>query len=196
MRPNINLASHPYEDARSFYMQWLPLLIVLTAIAALLSTFAYSRYMSSHEQDRELNEIRSKIAKLEETKQQANATLNLPQNSGTRDQAQFLNSLFVRKAFSWTQVLSDLEQIMPRDIKVTSITPKVNENGLIEFTVKVSTRKRDTAIELVRRMEASKRFGSAQVKSENAHAEAKSSATQYDFDIAALYEPALQKAAQ
>ena len=158
MRLSINLASRPYENARRFYLTWLPGVIVLGLVTAGLCHLAYLHYAESRSVQHELTSQRKQVDQLDKERSDAEATLALPQNSGTRDQAQFLNTLFARKAFSWTKVLADLETIMPAGVQVVSIKPSITADGQTQFNMTVSTGRREDAIELVRRMETSPRF--------------------------------------
>jgi Tfp pilus assembly protein PilN len=76
-----------------------------------------------------------------------------------------LNTAFQLKSFSWTQVLSDLEQLVPPGVQVMSIKPKLLENQL-QVDMEVATDQRPSVIELVRRMESSPLFLSASIVSE------------------------------
>src|SRR3954470_20657727 len=166
MRFNVNLATKPYEDVRRFYMKWVPLLIGLAAIALALGIKAFMNYSDSRQIQNQISDRRHQIEKLQGEEQAAQATLNLPENSGTARQAQFLNNLFIRKAFSWTQVMADLERIMPGQVQVNSIHPALTGDGQLQFTLDVSTDHHESAIELVRHMESSPRFCEATIKSE------------------------------
>jgi type IV pilus assembly protein PilN len=191
MRLNINLASRPYEDARRFYMQWLPLLLVLTAIAITLCAYAYRRFDDSRQIEKQLAEKRQQVTQLDKERSEAESILNRPENSGTRDQAQFLNAIFARKAFSWTSVLADLEKIMPPRVQVISIKPDLNADGQLQFILLVTSDKRDDAIELVRRMETSPRFREPQMVSEKAKSDTKEN--KLAVEIVSEYVPAMRK---
>ena len=167
MRLNINLASQPYEDARQFYLQWLPLLIGLLALALALGGKAAVAFAESRKIDREINEKEAQIERLNRERQQAEATLAKPENSGTRDRAEFLNAVFRQKAFSWTQVLMDLEKLMPSGLQVVSIKPQLNAQQQLEATIMVASERRDATIEFIRRLEMSPRFANPQLKSES-----------------------------
>jgi len=166
MRFNVNLASKPYEDVHRFYIKWVPLLVGLAAIALALSVKASFSYNESREIQDQVSERRQQIEKLQSEEQSARATLNRPENSGTSRQAQFLNNLFIRKAFSWTQVMADLEKIVPAQVQVNSIHPALNADGRLEFTLSVGTDHHESAVELLRHMETSPRFREATIKSE------------------------------
>ncbi len=168
MKLNINLASQPYEDAGRFYSAWLPLLIVLAVMAFALSAKAYSAFQDRRVVARELAAETEKVEKLNQERQQAETTMAQPANSGTRDQAHFLNQVFKRKSFSWTQAFSEMEHIMPRGVQVVSMTPELGNEGQLRFKLEVESSRRDAIIELVRRMEESPHFQQAQIRAEAA----------------------------
>jgi hypothetical protein len=94
---------------------------------------------------------------------QAQAFLDLAANRSTRDQSQFLNGLIQRKAFSWTRVFEELEQVMPSNLHVVSLRPELNEQNQMELEMRVICETRAAAVELVHRMEGSKHFQGAQL---------------------------------
>lgn len=194
MRFDLNLATHPYEDSRRFYTQWIPALAVLAALAIGLSWFAYSQYAEYRRQNQELSDLQSQIREWEKVKAEASEVLARPDNSGTRDQAAYLNDLFRRKAFSWTQVMADLEKIMPAQVQVASIKPTLTPEGALEFSLIVNTRRRDQAIELVRRMEGSPRFVFPEIRAERTQAQGAAGQSEYSAEISALYRPETPKA--
>ncbi len=50
-----------------------------------------------------------------------------PQNAAVLSQSQFLNQLFARKAFSWTAVMMDLENVLPSGVQVLNIDPVISQ---------------------------------------------------------------------
>src|SRR6476660_7889774 len=121
MRLDINLASRPYEDSRRFWMRWGSALFALGVFTLVLLFFAISGLVQARRDRAIIEKNRQQIAERDREKVQAEALLNLAQNRSTRDRSQFLNSLFERKAFSWTRVFEDLERIMPKQLHVVSI---------------------------------------------------------------------------
>jgi type IV pilus assembly protein PilN len=138
-------------------------------------------YRDSRTADRQIAKIDQRLSELERQRQEAGATLARPENSGTRDTAQFLNTAFQLKSFSWTQVLSDLEHLVPPGVQIVSIKPKLLENGQLQCEMEVATNQRPSVIELVRRMESSPLFLSATIVSE------KNTDKGYTADIQATY---------
>jgi type IV pilus assembly protein PilN len=89
-----------------------------------------------------------------------------PANAAVLKRAQFLNALFLKKSFSWTAVMMDLENVLPLGVQVTSIEPQINREGDVLIHLRVSG-DRDRAVQLVRNLERSKRFRNPHINSES-----------------------------
>jgi type IV pilus assembly protein PilN len=191
MRIDINLASQPYEDARRFWTNWGTALGLLGFATLLLVFVAGTRLINANHERKEITDMESVIAKFDAEKAQAEATLNRPQNRLTRDRSQFLNELFARKAFSWTRLFEDLERVMPAHLHVVSINPDLSKDNDLEIKLVVGGDTREQALDLVRKMEGSKRFKGTQIDSERTKEEGGGNGPgdRVTFDIRASYVP-------
>ncbi len=190
MRARINLATQPYEDARQFYVHWGGLLLLLVVITAVLIGLVVRSHNASRDIARKVAKERGQIAEIDRERAAAEAILNRPENRDVRDKSRFLNALIARKAFSWTQVFSDLEQIVPPRVRVVSIHPEVNTSNQLEIHLEAIGDSREKAIELVRRMEESPTFREPQVRSERNET---GTVPGVNFIIVAQYVPQLPK---
>lgn len=192
MRVDINLASHPYEDAGPLWLRWGGAMAVLALLTLILLYSAFSGWLSARK-DRGLIEQREQqIAARDRQKAKAEETLNLAANRGTRDRAQFLNDLFQRKAFSWTRAFEDLERVMPARLHVVSIHPEKADNQL-QIKLVVAGESRDRALELVRKMENSQRFQQIQIEQES-NQTGQTPGDNMQMSISALYVPEFAEA--
>jgi len=187
MRVDINLATQPYEDARQFWLRWGSVIALLAAATVLLSWVTASGWRSSRQDRRLMRQYQQQIAMRDKERADAEALMNLPQNSSTRDRSQFLNDLFYRKAFSWTGVFEDLEQVMPPGLHVVSITPETALNGDLSIKLTVAGESRDRALDLVRKMEGSQRFQQTQIEEEATETGSAMPGDNVKFNISALY---------
>jgi type IV pilus assembly protein PilN len=196
MRVEINLGTLPYEDARQFWVRWGGGLAALILASLLLLAYTAMGWVDASKDRQNMRQYEAQIDKLDQEQSTAQAMLNLPQNTSTRDRSAFLNDLFERKAFSWTQVFEDLERVMPARLHVVSIHPEMAPDNQLEIKLVVAGDSRDHALELVRKMEGSQRFQRTQIDAE------KSDQGQgqqvpgdaVEFDISALYVPAVETA--
>jgi type IV pilus assembly protein PilN len=188
MRVDINLATHPYEDQRLFWMRWGTGVALLGILSAVLVFWTIMGLLGARKDRALLMERQQQIAAREQEKSAAQALLNLPENRSTRDRSQFLNDLFRRKSFSWTKVLENLETLMPPRLHVTSIHPDLNSDNQLVLKMVVAGESRDRALDLVRKMEGSQRFQETQIEQET-FSSGNSANDAVQFDITALYIP-------
>ena len=187
MRIDINLASQPYEDARQFWMRWGTGVGALALLTLILLALDVTGWIAARNDRLAMAQQRSMIADRDKVQADAERVLNLPENRTTRDQSQFLNQLIERKAFSWTRVLENLEKVMPPRLHVVSISPQLNDDNELALKMTVAGESRDRAIELARRMEASRRFAQTQIIRE-ASTQSQTGDTE-QVELSAIYTP-------
>jgi type IV pilus assembly protein PilN len=166
MRLDINLATRPYEDAREFWTRWGLGVGLLAVLTVFLLGWTVKAWTEAGRDRQDIAKIEAEIAERDSERAKAQAFLDLASNRSTRDQSQFLNGLIQRKAFSWTRVFEDLEQVMPPKLHVVSLQPELSDENQMKLEMKVVGDSRSAAIELVHRMEGSKHFQDAQLLTE------------------------------
>jgi len=190
MRVDINLASQPYEDARRFWLRWGGALAALGVLTVLLLIMTVNGWIGARKDRQLIRQYEAQSAARDKEKTDAQALLNLPQNSTTRDRSQFLNDLFQRKAFSWTRAFEDLERIMPARLHVLSIHPELAPDNALEIKLIVAGDSREHALDLVSKMEASQHFHETYIEEETSEMGGGASAGDaVQFHISALYVP-------
>jgi hypothetical protein len=197
MKFKINLATQPYENARRFFLLWGALLLVVAALTGALVYGANLGWRQAHVTSQKIAVEKSNLDKLNQQEQADLAILNKPENRDVRERSQVLNSLILRKEFSWSLIFADLEQLMPTRLHVVSIKPQLDANNDIEIHMSVAGDSRDKAIELVHNMEQSREFRHAQVLSETSMHREQGGTQAGDtvlFQVSALYVPAAAKA--
>jgi type IV pilus assembly protein PilN len=188
MRLDINLATHPYEDVRRFWMRWGTALAGLALLTIVLILVTFNAWVAANKDKAAINQLEGQIAVRDREKQAAMALLNRPDNSAVRDRAQFLNELFQRKALSWTTVFEDLERVMPARLHVVSIHPEITLDNELELKLVVAGESRDRAIELVRNMEDSQHFEKTEIEQESG-VTGQTAGDNVQFEISTLYVP-------
>jgi type IV pilus assembly protein PilN len=203
MRVQVNLATRPFVELRPFFLR---LRMVMAALAVLGIGFAIGAHMLSARaasQQLELDRLRNLTIAAQESKLHTEQRMRDPANARVLDRAHFLNTLFLRKSFSWTAVMMDLENVLPVGVQVTSIEPQISPNGTVIIRLRVAG-ERANAVQLVRNLERSRRFlmprlvgEASQVKENGTGLRAVPTATPQiptappgvEFDILADYNP-------
>jgi type IV pilus assembly protein PilN len=189
MRVDINLASQPYEDARQFWLRWGGALAALGVLTLLLLVITVNGWIGARKDRQLIRRYEAQSAARDKEKADAQALLNLPQNSSTRDRSQFLNDLFQRKSFSWTKAFEDLEQVMPPRLHVVSIHPELAPDNELEIKLIVAGDSREHALDLVSKMEASQHFHETYIEEETSSQGSGTAGDTVQFHITALYVP-------
>lgn len=192
MRLDINLASQPYEDVRRFYVRWGLAVVAVLLLTLGLVYAASTSYRSWRTTRQQIAERGAQIAERDRQRAAVEAFLARPENRDTRDRSQFINYLIARKAFSWTEVFSDLEKIIPARLHVVSIQPTINENKL-ELHMVVGGTSREAVVELLSRLEDSPHFSHAQVNNESSMPPSAGNPDTVRFEISALYVPSFSR---
>jgi hypothetical protein len=187
MRLDINLATQPYEDGRRFWMRWGPILGVAGVVTLALLVTTVTSWAAARKDQVQISKFKDDIARCEQERAKAQEVLDRPENRSTRDQSKFINSLIRRKSFSWTQVFSDLEHMMPPELHVTAIHPEIAKDNQLEIKLSVSGKSRERAFQLVHRMEQSPRFYQPVIEEEH-HTQSQNGELA-SFDIASAYIP-------
>ena len=192
MRTNINLASQKYRDAREFYLRWGVALALVLLITAGLASWAWSSYSTTSRNSKHIREMRDKIARLDEEQRRSEAILSRPENRDVRDQSQFWNDVIDQKSFSWTQLFSDLEKIMPSRAYVVSAQPTITPEKQLKLQLVVVGEKFDNANELLVKMEHSERFRLPELEATSPKKEgtAPGAPSVWQFEIVTYYTPA------
>jgi type IV pilus assembly protein PilN len=157
MRITVNLATRPFIELRPIFLRlrvFMAVLVVL-ALGALVTTHILQKRLDVAEA--QLNAVHVKVVAAQDEKRKNEQRMREPDNAAVLARAHFLNALFLRKSFSWTAIMMDLETVLPAGVQVTSIEPEPTSDGDVMIRLRVSG-DRDRAVQLVRNLERSKRF--------------------------------------
>lgn len=169
MRIAVNLATRPFVELRPFFLRLRLIMAVLAALGIGLAVGASVIGAKAETQQIELDRLRNLTIATQNARLRTEARLRQPANAAVLDRAHFLNALFLRKSFSWTAVMMDLEDVLPLGVQVTSIEPAVTADGAVTIRLRVAG-ERDRAVQLVRNLERSRRFLQPRLGSESAQA--------------------------
>jgi type IV pilus assembly protein PilN len=196
MRVQLNLASRPFVELGPLYLRLRLLILLLAAIAVPFWLLMATETRKASEAQARLTAVDQNIQGIEGQRQAFQSEMREPQNAVVLSQSQFLNRLFASKAFSWTAVMMDLENVLPSGVQVLNIDPVIdNKTGRVTIRMRVSG-PHERAVDLVRNLEHSHRFLSPRLARETAESnqngqqvEPVSAASNVNFDLLAEYNP-------
>ena len=196
MRITLNLATRPYADQGPAVKQLRIGMAALAVILAGLGLGMLHFHQAALRIVAQEDALDQSIDKIESEQRGYQVQMQQPANARVLTQAQFLNSLFDEKSFSWTAAMEDLERVLPSGEQVTAIEPIRGKTGQLTLRLRVSG-PRERSVEMVRNMEHSRRFLSPRVTGENAENSSAqgdlqpvSAASKVTFEVLAEYNPA------
>lgn len=121
MLHELNLARRPFVDTRPANAV-AALLGVVVLLLSFWSVRTVSAYLEGSRRTREaVAALRGEIERLEAERQQAEAGLSRFDLVGLGEAASEANELARLRAFSWTRLLSRLEEALPAEVRIVSI---------------------------------------------------------------------------
>ena len=196
MRIQLNLASRKFVELGPLYFRLRILFLLLAVMAVPLWLLLATEKRKAADAQARLDAVSTRIHALEQQRQVFQADMRQPQNALVMNQSQFLNQIFAEKAFSWTAVMMDLEDVLPSGVQVMAIDPVPAKDGKVTIRLRVSGA-HDRGVELVRNLEHSHRFLSPRLARETAENNqngrgpepVSNTATNVNFDLLAEYNP-------
>ena len=194
MRININLATHPFVELRPLFQRLRILMAALAILAIALGILLHSAKKKADARQSQMDTLTAQSHALQQERANNENRMHQPANAIVLSRAQFLNAVFLRKSFSWTAVMMDLENVLPAGVQVTNIEPQMLPGGELQIRLRVSG-DRDRAVQLVKNLERSQRFIAPRLASESAQTQDPNSQhgpvdlNAVEFDILAAYNP-------
>ena len=197
MRVTLNLATRPFANLGPVIKRLRIAMGVLALLSIGLGLGVRAFHQKAEEARDRLQSLDSAIARINQERQGYQELMRQPANAEVLAQAGALNQLFDEKAFSWTLAMEDLETVLPSGVQVSTLEPIRDKNGQITLHLRVIG-PRDSAIDLVRNLEHSKRFLTPRIVGENSEStggpgerlQPVNASNRVNVDLLAEYNPA------
>jgi Tfp pilus assembly protein PilN len=144
----LNLATRPLRNRRFYRVSFAVLVLVLAGLAA-LAGFLTVKYGLAHRKARaEVSGLEARIARAggETSRFQSIATAAAKSD---QEAINLVNTVIMRKVFSWTALLSELEGALPETSYITSLAPNFAGESAVDLRVKVVSRDLDDLLALI-----------------------------------------------
>ena len=165
MRIALNLSSEPFRRDRPLVAASVAVGVLLAGLLALLVFLAVEERGQATEARQEIAGLRKGVAALNVEQARLAGLLQKPENLAVLDRVLFINTLLYRKGISWTKVFSDVESVLPYNVRLVSIRPQVDSRNEIFLNMVVGSQTQPPVIEMLKRLENSPLFGSVEVHS-------------------------------
>ena len=159
----VNLAREPFRRDRPVLVASAATAILLLITFTILTTIAISERRNVRETQSELNQVESSLARIRSEQAKLDSEMRRPGNEVVLDRSILINTLIRRKAISWTKIFSDLETVLPADVRVVAVRPQVNSRNQLFLDMTVASATPEPVIGFIAKLEGSDVFGSTAV---------------------------------
>jgi Tfp pilus assembly protein PilN len=163
MRIALNLSSEPFRRDRPMVAASVAVGAALIGLLAMLISLVVLERGRAAETRQSIARSQNELRVLSQEQGRLEAVLTRPENAEVLDKVQFANSLLYRKGISWTKLFSDLESVMPHNVRLVSIRPQVNARNQVVLDMVVGAQSPVPVFEMLKRLEGSELFGSTAV---------------------------------
>jgi len=160
---NINLAGEPFRKDRAMLVAFIATAVLLAGVfGILLFLLSLDREEGAHTAQM-IRQTRKQLATLSAEESRLQALLLRPENSEVLERSIFLNALLTRKGISWTLLFADLAKVLPYNVKLIQIGPRVAAGDEVQLDMVVGSLAGEPVIEMLKAMEGSDLFSSTAV---------------------------------
>ncbi|MGH9459291.1 MAG: PilN domain-containing protein [Thermoanaerobaculia bacterium] len=179
-----NLAARPYRDYRPVWAVAALLAIATAALLVYNLQTAYRYFATTEETRREIARLEAEIEAERAASQAARQQIAQYDTGLLRARSAYINARIAERAFSWSQLLDDLEAVFPNDVRLTTLSPRPTREGHYVINMQAHAKSEDGMIELLNNLLASAEFDRPFPQSQLI-----TETGTYRFSIAAEYRP-------
>ncbi len=158
-RLNINLASDPFRRDRPMLVASATLGVLLAGLLALLIWLASAERQQASGMRAVISRLEVQLQGLAAEQSGVEAVLRRPDNAEVLERSLMLNTLLQRKGISWTRIFSDLETVMPHNVRLMSVRPEVTPQNEILLQMVVGAQSSEPILQMLMALENSPLFG-------------------------------------
>lgn len=163
---HLNLAAKPYRDYRPVYVTVAAMGLVTLVLFGYNVVTGYEYLIETEHTRAEIADLDKETAGERDRSKELEAriaAIDVPTLAG---RSQFINAQIRERAFSFSALLDDVEEVLPHDVKLLDLNPMFDDKGTIRLALSCAARKRDGMTELLDRLYEDDAFDNAFPRSE------------------------------
>lgn len=160
MRIPINLASEPFRRDRPILMASGVCAVVLAVLLCAQIFLVVSERAQARETRIAVDHLNAQLTAMAGEQAKLDAFLRQPANAEVLERSLLLNTLIKRKAISWSRIFSDLESVLPYNVRVITVRlPEINSKNEVMLDMVVGAKDPESVIGFLKKLEESPLFG-------------------------------------
>jgi hypothetical protein len=137
----LNLATRPFYNERLVRLVLALVSLLVLALAAFNVIQVMRLTSRDSEVRRQADAAEAEAARLRAEARAISQTINREQLAAVQAASREANQLIDRRAFSWTDLFNRFEATLPGDVRISSVTPQLDQQGRMLVAVTVVSRR-------------------------------------------------------
>jgi Tfp pilus assembly protein PilN len=163
MRIPVNLSSEPFRRDRPILVASGACALLLAGLLGVLVFLIVSERGRAKESRTAVDRLNAQLRTITAEQAKLDAFLHEPANAVVLERSLLLNELLERKSVSWTRIFSDLESVLPVNVKLISVRlPQINSRNEVMLDMVVGAKEPEAVIGFLKKLEESPLFGPLQ----------------------------------
>lgn len=160
MRVPINLSTEPFRRDRPMILASSAAAVALAALLAFMIVLILGERAQAKENRVAVDRLNSQLRTIASDEARYDAFLRQPANAEVLQRSLLLNTLIERKSVSWSKIFSDLESVLPYNVKVMQVRlPTITSHNEVLLDLTVGSQSPEPVIGFLKRLEESPLFG-------------------------------------
>ena len=161
----LNLASEPFRRDRPILVASALTAALMLGVLALLVALIFQQRELAADSRAQMAALDAQLRTAAAEQGRLEAALRQPGSAEVLDRSVLFNTLILRKSISWTRLFSDLEKVMPGNVRLITVRPFLDAGNAVQLDMVVGAQSPEPVIELLMRLERSPVFGATSLLS-------------------------------
>ncbi|MGQ9918582.1 MAG: hypothetical protein ACUVS7_14305 [Bryobacteraceae bacterium] len=161
----LNLATEPFRRDRPILAASAATAVLMLAVLAVLVMLILEQRQLAADSRAQAAAVDAQLRAVSAEQARLEALLREPANAELLDRSALFNALILRKSISWTLLFSDLEKVMPGNVRLITVRPYLTAGNDVQLDMVVGSQSPDPVIDLLKRLERSPTFGATSLLS-------------------------------
>lgn len=146
---NLNLSSRPFYN-----VNLLAIILTILYIFSILFSFytakkLYSGFKISEDTKIKMENLSEELKNYTEENRKLNLKLNSIDKKSIIEKAEEVNGLVLQRSFSWSRLLESLEETLPEEVRLISLSTSKSKEGIIKVRMAALSSKRDGLLQTI-----------------------------------------------
>jgi Tfp pilus assembly protein PilN len=160
MRIPINLSSEPFRRDRPVIVGLSTAAVVLAVSLCFMVVLIMGERGRAKENRIAVDRLNTQLRSIAAERAKYDAFLHQPANAEVLERSLLLNTLVERKSISWSKIFSDIESVLPYNVKLIQVRlPAINSRQEVMLDMVVGATSPEPVIGFLKKLEDSPLFG-------------------------------------